>query len=126
MKEEVRVTFPAESEYLTAIRLLSSAVATKGGFDVDSIEDIRLCASEACLLLIEQNHAYEAIEMKLRLSREGIEICAEGKGVCEKKPSAAGENEELSEQILEELTDLLEISRNDGVIKSVRFTIKSA
>jgi serine/threonine-protein kinase RsbW len=124
MKEEVNVTFPADTEYLPAVRLLSSAVASKGGFDMDCIEDIKLCAAEACMLLLCQDCRYLSIDVRLHLEHDGIEIMAEGRGNCEKKPAEGKDAQGLGESILQALTDHLNIDEQNGIVKSVIFTIK--
>ncbi len=40
-----------DSEYLTALRLVAGAVCSAGDFDVDTLEDFKVCVTESALIL---------------------------------------------------------------------------
>jgi hypothetical protein len=44
----ITITFPAEAEYLRLARLAAADAASRAGFDVDAIDDVRIAVSELC------------------------------------------------------------------------------
>lgn len=48
MKESISLKLPAKSEYVSIARLTASVVANNMGFDMESIEDIKVAVGEAC------------------------------------------------------------------------------
>lgn len=44
----VSLSFPAEAEYLRLARLAAADAASRSGFDVDDIDDVRIAVSELC------------------------------------------------------------------------------
>ncbi len=54
------MTIPCKSEFVGVIRLAISGVATRMGFNIEEIEDIKISISEACTNAIQ--HAYPTPE----------------------------------------------------------------
>ena len=48
MKDCISLTLPTKSEYVSVARLSASVVANNMGFDIESIEDIKVAVGEAC------------------------------------------------------------------------------
>jgi len=44
----VTLSFPAEAEYLRLARLAAADAASRAGFDVDDIDDVRIAVNELC------------------------------------------------------------------------------
>ena len=44
----VTLSFPAEAEFLRLARLAAADAASRAGFDVDDIDDVRIAVSELC------------------------------------------------------------------------------
>jgi len=53
---KVTVEVPAESEFVAVVRLAVSGVASRMGFTLEDIEDIKVAVSEACTNVVQ--HAY--------------------------------------------------------------------
>lgn len=51
----VKLTVPSLPEYMGVVRLTASSLATLIGFDIEAIEDIRVCVSEACNNAMQYN-----------------------------------------------------------------------
>ncbi len=122
MKEVSSVTIPAEPGYLVAVRLFASALAAKEGFDIDTAEEIKLCTAEACMLLINQPYSVASLTVAFSLCREcmDIEVIASG----DFSPAEREPNEEtgLGKDILEALSDSLEICWENGALNKVIFS----
>ncbi len=50
--EKIRLTIPKKSEYMSTIRLTTSALSNLKGFNVDEIEDLKVIISEVCTFFI--------------------------------------------------------------------------
>lgn len=50
--DNIFLKIPKKSEYMSTIRLTTSAVSNLKGFNVDDIEDIKVIISEACTFFI--------------------------------------------------------------------------
>lgn len=46
--QPLELTFPAQSEWVSVVRLATAGVATRMGFTYDEVEDIKLAIAEAC------------------------------------------------------------------------------
>lgn len=114
----IRFEFPARPDYILAVRLVVSAIAERGGFVIEDIEDLKVASAEACILLLEA--APETIQIKLTVG-DGIalEFTALGQNGTRQEPS-----ESLSQYLLEALVDDCEIIEDNGIFKSVRFQKK--
>jgi serine/threonine-protein kinase RsbW len=44
--EQIVLTFPGKADYVSLARLTTSGVASRCGFDMDAIEDLKVCVSE--------------------------------------------------------------------------------
>lgn len=52
--DEIKIHLPQKADYLGFLRLSVSGLASKMGFDIDTIEDIKVAVSEVCSRLISQ------------------------------------------------------------------------
>jgi serine/threonine-protein kinase RsbW len=85
-EDVVELVVPNERKYLHVARLAVSGVASRAGFSVDEIEDIKLAVGEACTNAME--HAYEpgdrnaTIRIRCRVEPEAfvVEVIDEGRG----------------------------------------------
>jgi serine/threonine-protein kinase RsbW len=98
--EMIELSIPHRSEYVSMIRLTVTSIASRMGFDIEEIEDIKVALSEACSNAIlhggcgeEENFLVQFIREPKRLV---ISVSDFGKGYCVQslqEPSA----EELNE-----------------------------
>ena len=52
--EIVQLSLPFNPAYVFSVRLTASSIATRCGFDVDEVEDIKVAISEACTFIINK------------------------------------------------------------------------
>ena len=50
--DQINLTLPARPEYILTIRMAVSTIAARLDFDIDTIEDLKAGAAEACILSI--------------------------------------------------------------------------
>jgi hypothetical protein len=111
--EEIRLSVPASLEYVRIVRLTTSAMASRFGFDVDEIENLRVAVDELSSTIVEDAPAGE---LMITVSTTGSDFCVEGQA-----PIATGrtlELDQLTAQILNAVCDKYELRVADG---SARF-----
>jgi serine/threonine-protein kinase RsbW len=110
----VRLSVPASLEYIRIVRLTTSAIATRLGFDVDEIENLRIAVDELASSVLD---AAGDGELALTYSTAAGELTIEGTA----KAQGPGDLDvdQLSAQILNAVCDKYELRAVDG---SVRFS----
>lgn len=53
-KDKIELVLPLKPEYVGIARLLISGVATRIGFDIEEIEDLKVAVSEVCNKMLSQ------------------------------------------------------------------------
>ena len=110
-EDAVRLSMPAALEYVRIVRLTGSGVASRLGFDIEEIENLRVALDELASLVIdfategELEITFFTTETELRIVgrapiAEGVEV-----GV-----------EELTAQILKAVIDDYELQTADGYV----------
>ena len=125
MAETIKMQFPANREYLKAIRLAVSGIACNIEYDVDEIEDLKACVGEACLLFLCGQKS-ENLELSVECG-EGMRIvvCGTGKQtVCEACTDCTGFSEEISKLMIQSLSDDAEFEDENGLLLSISFSKK--
>lgn len=128
MRESINISLPSKPEYVSIARLTASFVANQMGFDIESIEDIKLAVGEACnnaILHSGTDKTYN-LEFVKELDNLIIEVVDFGNGFdIEKyrKPDA----EELQENglglfIIKSLMDEVEIETNEGTGTKIKMS----
>lgn len=51
-KDRIELTLPFKAEYVSVARLTVSGIASRMGFDIDTIEDIKVSVAEVCNRII--------------------------------------------------------------------------
>ncbi len=93
--ETVKLLIPSDPQYVTTLRLVASSIARKMDFDIDVIEDIRVCVSEAVNYLFPIN---KQIEIIFDESEEALKVII-------KAGKTDDEGSDLHRMILESLMD---------------------
>ena len=104
----------SDSEYLTALRLVSGAVCSAADIDIDKLEDFKVCVTESALIL--KNGAFERIKAEFN-TQKGVTATLTGLGG---KPKQ-GDNE-LSLALIGALVECCDIDEKNGIID--RITLK--
>ncbi|QEK10890.1 histidine kinase [Crassaminicella thermophila] len=58
MTDHFSISVPSKPEYVHVVRLTASAIASRMGFDIEQIEDIKVAIAEACTNAIEHGLCY--------------------------------------------------------------------
>lgn len=118
MSDKIELKLPNKVDYISLVRLTASSVANNMEVNVDEIEDIKVCISEACMNTLNFSDD-ENIEITFDLKDDGIYIKI--KNVVEdipadKKYSKQGE---MGLLIINSLMDKVEFK--DGYMTMVKF-----
>ena len=113
----ITASVPARPENILPIRLFVSGIATRAGFDINLINDVKTAVSEACVMVIScaahgEMHLHAQIEDGL-----AIRIAYEG----ETKQPDANVNE-FSTMIIEAMADDVKIETSEkGISVTMNF-----
>ncbi|KNF07317.1 serine-protein kinase RsbW [Gottschalkia purinilytica] len=121
-KDVLKFSIPNKPEYVSVIRLTTSAIASRIGFNIDEIDDIKVSIGEACTNIIK--HGLEGkeenfdIEYVVSTDRLDIILRDNGKGFDTSIIEEPG-SEELRESglgifIIKSLMDEVEINSSEG------------
>lgn len=71
--EKIKLTIPKKSEYMSTIRLTTSALSNLKGFNIDEIEDLKVIISEVCTFFISNVESNsEPLEINYEISGNNL------------------------------------------------------
>lgn len=74
--DNIVLKIPKKSEYMSTIRLTTSALANSNGFNIDEIEDIKVLVSEICTFFIKNiENSSKDFEITYHICNEKIKVC---------------------------------------------------
>jgi len=117
MAERLKLELPAKSDYLLPIRLFVSGIATRLEYNMSDIEDIRVCVSEACALLlrgIQTGMLHMDIDAAEKLT---VEIAVKDGAWQEEQ-----EDDELPRMILEAMAGEFAAKETDGRVTEIHMS----
>ena len=115
MKELVLKFNLADSEYLTAVRLVTGAVCSVHEVDLDTLEDFKVCVTESIIIL--KNCGFEGVCVAFGGEKD---VCCTVSG--EGGLPCAGENE-LSLALISALVGGCEIERRGEIITKLTLEV---
>ncbi|HEY8350730.1 MAG TPA: ATP-binding protein [Clostridiales bacterium] len=76
LNDKITLSLPCKAEYVSVARLTASGIAYRMGFDIDTVEDIKVAVSEVCsrLINVSRNNSgeyeifYEINDNKLKVT----------------------------------------------------------
>ena len=106
LSNKMTLTIPKDPKNVLALRLFISGVASRMGFDVADVEDIKMALAESAILMMSQNDFAHEITICVE-EDEGIHICVQASSLQEQKKELEAEalDVELSRMMLESLVD---------------------
>jgi serine/threonine-protein kinase RsbW len=106
MADVVSLSIPSGADLLVLARLTAATVASRAGFDVEEVEDLRLAVDELCVALIRPG-TDGRLTLEFTRDADLIEVRC-GYEVLETAPSVEADDdliEGLSDRILDALVD---------------------
>lgn len=115
----VRLSVPAETGWVSLVRSTAVAVASRVGFDLEQLEDIRLAVGEAAGLLASSAEPGSVIDVRLEVEDDAVLIAITGR--CE--GSVLPREDSFAWAVLAALVvDLWAEETSDGITISLRAT----
>ena len=114
--DNILLKIPKKSEYMSTIRLTTSALANLNGFNIDEIEDIKVIISEICTFFIKSIiDNTEDLEIKYQVHRDKIIVSISdlNDGQISEKINL---NDDMGIMIIESLSDNYNYDLNNKTI----------
>ncbi|MCU1430392.1 MAG: rsbW [Actinomycetia bacterium] len=111
--ETVRLTIPAALEFVRIARLTASGVATRIGFDVEEIEDLRVAIDELSSILVE---AANGGDLELVFTSRSDGLAMEGTVAFSGSPGEYA-IDDLTKQILAAVVDEYGVEAQSGTAR---------
>lgn len=117
LNDNITLIVPKKPDYISTVRLISSSLGNKIGYNIDQIEDLKVAMGEACILSFGKS-VDEEIKIIYDLLKEKLEVTVSW------NKSSTEEGEETKEinmgkMIIESLMD--EVYYLDNEIKIVKY-----
>ena len=106
-REKYTFTVPKKGENLSIIRLTTSAIAAKLPLDIEKIEDLKLCISELCNIIIKCSDK-DRFNIEYYVEKDNLEIVLKN----EEDFQHCNEEIELSKMILKALIEDIQYEDN--------------
>jgi hypothetical protein len=120
--DRVELSFPARGDLVVLARLVSSAISSRAGFDIEDLEDLRLAVGELCLLALQGSDARHGdLRLEFTVSTEALDISCTLVGAAPAVGTLSPEGveaDQLSEQILAALVDEHGRDQADGSVRA--------
>jgi serine/threonine-protein kinase RsbW len=115
----ISLTLPFKAEYVSTARLLTSGMANRLGFDIDTIEDIKVAVSEVCSKFVKiGSKRTNSYRIEFEVSSKGLNIVF----YCEDENLRCifdGEDDGLGAAIINALMDEVEFCTENRYILSM-------
>lgn len=73
-RDEVRLAVPATPEFLRLARVTASGIASRLGFTIDEVEDLRLAIDELCFVLIGNKVRTGTVDLRYLIDGNQLEV----------------------------------------------------
>lgn len=110
--DTIRVTIPASPQYVQVLRLVASGLASRLGFTIDDIEDLKIAVDELASYLTGLQGREGTLELSFQIFESRIEIT--GIGRLAEAQAVRDELTEMSRVILKAVVDEASLARQDG------------
>ncbi len=115
---EVRLEVPASPEFLRVARMMAAGVASRLGFTLEEVDDLRIAIDELCFSLVGRNGRPGTVALRYVMSPEGLAV--EGTG---RFADRAGDEPRLSPMSLQILRAVTDDCRVDAGVDGPTFRL---
>lgn len=119
MKKEIKLSLPLINECIIAARLTAGVVCNQLNLGIDDSEDVKLCVTEACNILANQNFCMATIAYDFDGDLHVTFIGEECEDSCRQRPA----DNELSLLLLNGLCDEVCYDRSGEIINRIALCI---
>jgi serine/threonine-protein kinase RsbW len=115
--DRIDLRVPLKAEYVSLNRLVSSSLASIMGFDIEAIDDIKVCLSEVCNQCIQlADLDQEVLEIGFVRNEKTLHMEV-SVGINEEMEEMTAGGLEMSRLIVETLMDDFTVSRDNGQVR---------
>lgn len=111
--EQVRLVMPATPELLRVARLTAAGLASRLGFNLDEVEDVKIAVDELCFALVGNKGREGTLTLVYQLQADSLVIEGTGEFPVQEQRATTSE---LSALILSAVVDHHEVSDGEGSI----------
>jgi serine/threonine-protein kinase RsbW len=112
--EIIKLTVPAALEYVRIVRLTASGVASRLGFDVEEIEDLRVAVDELASIVVE---ATDGGELAVQFAVQDQCLRIEGEASLAPNRAENARVDDLTAQILAAVVDEWELNTAESTVR---------
>jgi serine/threonine-protein kinase RsbW len=109
LTQSAELSFPADPDLVMLARMVSAAAASRAGFGLEQVEDLRLAVNELCLSLIGPDRAEGVLLVRFAWGQDAVEVVVshhrQGGTPSAQAAMSSSPERELSTRILETLVD---------------------
>jgi serine/threonine-protein kinase RsbW len=106
----VRLSVPAAPAFVQVARLAGSALASRAGFSIDEVDDLRIAIDELAAVLVQATGTTGALDLVFELDTHCVRVA--GSVASPAQPELS----ELTEKILDVVADSYAINAGDGTV----------
>ena len=104
--KRIELCIPAERNMLLVVRMTTSGVASRAGFTLDEMDDMKMAVDEACNLMMLQKPGCQTLRFTYEYDEESVTALIEGQEFEAVAEEAADTNmQEVIRCILESMVD---------------------
>lgn len=118
--DNIYLNIPCKPDYISLVRLTSSAIANNLNLSIDEIEDIKVCIGEACVNVINQNNKDE-ISIQFQVREDKLIIMVDDVSEDFNNDTEDFKEEELGLLIIKSLID--EVEFNEKGIRMIKYIV---
>ncbi|HEX2192377.1 MAG TPA: ATP-binding protein [Acidimicrobiales bacterium] len=108
---EVRLEVPASPEFFRVARMMAAGVASRLGFTLEEVDDLRIAIDELCFCLVGRNGRPGTLSLRYVLDGSGLLV--EGAGHFADRANEEPRLSPLSLQILKAVTDECQVDAGE-------------
>ncbi len=108
---EVRLEVPASPEFLRVARMMAAGVASRLGFTLEEVDDLRIAIDELCFSLVGRNGRAGTISLRYLMDVDALVV--EGAGHFVDRANEEPRLSPLSLQILKAVTDECQVDAGE-------------
>lgn len=120
---EIILRVPGSREYAVVLRTALGGVAILKDFSIDTLDDLRCAADEACDCLLNQGPAVRALEMRVNDCECGVTVTLTAEYECDAAPATELDTD-ITRAVLETLIPRVAIASTPcGCVSSIGMTL---
>ena len=110
--EHVSITIPASPQYVQVVRLVASGLASRLGFTIDDIEDLKIAVDEMAAYMTGTHGRDGTLQIRFSISGRQLEI--DGTGAFQPGDKIRTDLTDFSKRILHTVVDSATLQAVDG------------